>query len=50
MRCSASTFVDGVTFVPDQLTRTINSTSAPASDHDSLGDYLRELAGSELTA
>ena len=44
----ASTFVDGVTFVPDQLTRAINATFALASDHDELGEYLRELAGSSL--
>ncbi len=46
----ASTFVDGITFVPDQLTRAINSTFALASDHESLGEYLRELAGSEQPA
>ncbi|MFL6089376.1 MAG: T3SS (YopN, CesT) and YbjN peptide-binding chaperone 1 [Aeromicrobium sp.] len=39
----ASTFVDGVTFVPDQLTRAINNTFALASDHEKLGDYLRSL-------
>jgi hypothetical protein len=44
----ASTFVDGVTFVPDQLTRAITSTFALASDHDGLGDYLRELADADL--
>ncbi|HUQ00005.1 MAG TPA: hypothetical protein VM093_06030 [Aeromicrobium sp.] len=44
----ASTFVDGVTFVPDQLTRAINSTFALASDHETLGDYLRQLSDSEL--
>lgn len=41
----ASTFVDGVTFVPDQLTRAINATFSLASDHKELGTYLRELAG-----
>ena len=45
----ASTFVDGVTYVPDQLTRAINSTFALASDHHELEDYLRDLARSELT-
>lgn len=39
----ASTFVDGVTFVPDQLTRAIVNTFALASDHAGLGDYLQEL-------
>jgi hypothetical protein len=46
----ASTFVDGVTFVPDQLTRAINSTWSLASDHLGLGDYLRDLAASEESA
>ena len=44
----ASTFVDGVTFVPDQLSRAITSTFALASDHEALGEYLRGLAESEL--
>lgn len=43
----ASTFVDGVTFVPDQLTRAINSAWALASDHEELGAYLRDLAGTD---
>ena len=46
----ASTFVDGVTFVPDQLTRAINSTWSLANDHENLGEYLRELADSGLTS
>lgn len=46
----ASTFVDGVTFVPDQLTRAINCTFALASDHDELADYLRQLASPSAPA
>ena len=46
----ASTFVDGVTFVPDQLTRAINATWALASDHDELDAYLRDLADAGATS
>ena len=46
----ASTFVDGVTFVPDQLTRAINCTWSLANDHEELGSYLRDLAKADATS
>lgn len=40
----ASTVVDGVTFVPDQLRRTMEATLQLHRDHDGLTDFLIELA------